>query len=470
MAPRIYTGRFDPKFLGLIIRAKRAAEVQSFRMSDRSDQPNISILSALGDEAVVSDLSRLTVLEHEVRHFHDALLYPMGLLTTRARIYAAVNGFEAGIILIRLRSGANVLAVPLQVWLLMSEPDRAAFLGNEAHRTRRDLHTPVLPVISRDDDISEFRPGTVDIADDQEALVATCRLALAYYQRVEDLWRSPHGEGDEVVVMAVDVWEAAGLICQLVAIESLTSGDLMQRFLGWMLSQGPRTYRRGLAALNRVLEQLDWPPSVGNYLRLASWSQLGPYQAELTGSAPGARLGKLFAAAQQGKRWSSDGSFGDLIKSWDEVTETDSIMGLRKAGDEFTRFVARSAEHQTGLAPLLPSSLFTALGAAHESMLNAFLSDPDSYTDAPGYAARRDSYPVPCVGITYPTGPGSGMEWEDVTPAGWTPLIGYDDTLSVAAMAELADAIFLPGEKSLQTSGRYEIRKRLDLEAIRIIR
>jgi hypothetical protein len=470
MAPRIYAGRFDPKFLGVAIRAKRAADVQSFRLSNHNEQPNISILAALNDDAVVSDLSRLTVLEHEIRHFHDSLLYPMGQHAIRARIFASFNGFETGIILIRLRGEANVLAVPLRDWLLMPLRSREAFLRSESHRTHRDLVTPALPVLNRDDDLSEFRPGAVEPADDHEAVIATCRLALAYYQRVEDLWRSPYGEGDEVVVMAVDIWEASGLICQLAAVESLAGNDMMQRFLGWMVSHGPRSYRRGLSALNVVLDQMAWQPTLRNYLMLASWSQLGPYKVELTDSAPGHRLGNLLAAVRLGKRWPSDWGFTDLAQGWDEITETGSIAALREASDLFMGFAARSAEQDNGLAQLLSPSLFTTLGAAHQRMLSAFLDDPDRYLDPSAYLVQRDAYPVPCVGITYPTEPDSGVDWIDATPADWDPQINFDDATSVAALAELADAIFLPGEKSLQTSGRFEIRKRLGLEAIRVIR
>jgi hypothetical protein len=103
-------------------------------------------------------------------------------------------------------------------------------------------------------------------------------------------------------------------------------------------------------------------------------------------------------------------------------------------------------------------------------MLTAFLDDPDGYIDPVSYLSRSAAYPAPCIGITYPTVPDNTTEWIDATPAEWSPKIEFDATLRVTAMAELADAIFLPGEKSLQTSGRSEVRKSLDLEAIRIIR
>jgi hypothetical protein len=260
------------------------------------------------------------------------------------------------------------------------------------------------------------------------------------------------------------------LVCQFAAIGSLTNDGMMQRFGKWIDSHGPKSYRRGLGVLTTVLEQLEWQPTLRNLLMLTCWSQLGVYQVEMTDSAPGIRLVKLLGAARQGKRWSSNSSFVELIQNWDEITEADSMAALVKASTEFAQFAAETADGKRGLVPILDASFFTALGAAHETMITAFLRDPDAYVDPSVYAASRKSYPVPCIGVTYPAGPYAGIDWADATPDDWSPQISFEETLSVASIAELSNAIFLPGEKSLQTTGRYEIRKRLHMEAIRIIR
>jgi hypothetical protein len=469
MAPSIYTGRFDPKFLGVAIRAKRYSEVQSFRLNVRDSQPQTSILAALSDEAVVSDVSRQTVLEHEVRHFHDALLYPFGHMAIRSRFSASYNGFYVGINLIGLKGAANALVVPLQRWLLMPEPEREEFLTHMHHLTGRDLRAPMLPVLSRDDDLSrlDLRPG--GMPKDQESLITGCRVTLADYRRVEDLWRSPHREGDEIVAPTIDFWEVSGLICQFAAIEQITNSKVMSRFIDWMQNHGPQAYVRGLKILNWCLDQINWPPTIRNYLALVSWAQMGAFKTEMGQSTPGDRLVRIVAAAKQGKRWSIDSRFIDLVRNWDDVIGTDSIATLMGASDDLKRFAADTVR-QYGPRLLSPTpTVFTGLSSAHQLMLTAFLDDPDGYVDPVSYLARWSVYPMPCVGVTYPLGPDYGTEWIDATPAEWYPAIEYDATLGLVAMAELADALFLPGEKSLQISGRSVVRKQLDLEAIRII-
>ena len=315
MAPRIYVGRFDPRFLGIGIRAISASDVQSFRHHDRSQHAQVAVLAQLGDDATVSDLSRQTVLDHELRHFRDSLLFPFGAVTTRSRMHASYNGFVAGMALKRLRGDANVLPVPLQQWLRMPADERNAFLARESAFIGEDLRSPPLPLIPSDDDVSGFGAGGLRIDTDQETLVVACRLALADYRMVERLWRSPYAAGEEMVSPAVDTWEAAGLVCQLAAIERYAGEPLMQRFISWVERRGPQTYRRGFLVLNWCLQQLRWPPTMRNYLALITWAQMGAYETETSESSPENRLGTLVRAAARGSRWSPETAFIDLICS-----------------------------------------------------------------------------------------------------------------------------------------------------------
>jgi hypothetical protein len=465
MPPLIYAGRFDPKFLGVAIRAKSTAEVQSFRLNDRSAEADIAILTALADEAVVSDLSRQTVLQHETRHFHDALLSPFGQAATRLRVAASYNGFIVGMLVKRIGKKANALPVPLQRWLVMPEAERTAYLA-EAGRGR-ELRPPSLPVLARDDDLSEFTPGPMELPYNTEALITGCRLALSAYQLVADLWRSPYRRGQELVAPAIDIWETSALICQFAAVEENTNGDIMNRFSAWVHQRGPRAYREGLAVLDWFLTVVGWEPSLRNLLVVATWAQLGRFKSEMLASSPSDRLGRIVAAAQEGKRWSSDASFADIARGWDEVIETDSIGGVREASTDYQGFAAQ-APGRYGQVPGLPE-LLGQISAAHQRMLAAFLDDLDGYVDPYTYLRQQSAYPAPCVGISYLTGPDSGTEWVDATPDDLHPAIDFDSALILTAITELADAIFLPGATSLQESGRYEIRARLDLEAIRII-
>ena len=465
MAPRIYVGRFDPRFLGVAIRATSASDIHSFRHHERSPHAPVNVLAELGDDAVISDLSRQTILDHEVRHFRDSLLFPFGAVSTRLRIHASYNGFRAAMQVKQLRGDANVLPVPLEQWLQMSVAERAAFLATESAFAGETLRPPALPVIPSDDDLKEFAAGALSQDTDAETLLVACRLALADYRTIESIWRSPHNKREELVSPAVDAWEAAGLICQLAAIERYAGEPLMKRFLSWVERHGPRSYRRGLEMLAGCLEALRWKPTMRNYLALVTWAQMGAYETEMSDSSPDHRLSTLVSAAERGSRWSEDSAFAELIESWDGIAGAASFGALRAATTRFGDF-CRGAKEMTRL---LPSELFTSLADARERMLAAFCADPDIYVNPVAYLTEENRYPLPCVGLEH-AAEGLGSDWIDVTPAGWTPAVSFDTTLSLAAIALLSDAVFLPGEKSLQRNGRSAIARTLDLRPIRIIR
>jgi len=464
MAPRIYVGRFDPRFLGVTIRAISTSDVHSFRHHDRSRHAPVHVLAELGDDAIISDLSRQTVLDHELRHFRDSLLFPFGAVTTRSRIHASYNGFQAAMTVKRLRGDANVLPVPMQQWLRMSTAERDAFLAAESAFASEDLRPPALPVIPVDEDLSGLPAGGLSLDTDEETLLAACRLALADYRMIESLWRSPHAEGEEMVSPAIDAWEAAGLICQLAAIERYAGEPLMQRFIDWVEKRGPRTYQRGLALLTWCLEKLRWTPTMRNHLALITWAQMGAYETEKAESTPAHRLAALVSAAAHGTRWSEDSAFADLVEEWDAVAGADSFGASRTATARFAEFCRRTK----GTMTLLPAEVFTSLVDAREQMLAAFIADPDTYVDPVAYLAEETRYPQPCVGLEYPS-EAIGSDWTDVTPAGWSPAVSFDATLSLVGLALLSDAVFLPGEKSLQRNGRLAIARWLELQAVRII-
>jgi len=464
MAPRIYVGRFDPRFPGVSIRATGDSDVHSFRHHDRSRSAPVEVFTGLGDDAVISDVSRQTVLDHELRHFRDSLLFPFGAATTRSRIHASYNGFLAAMTLVRMRGDADVLPVPLQTWLRMPAPERDAFLSDEAAFAGNQLRPPPLPVIPGDDDLSDLAGAEIRAESDEELLIGSCRTALADYRMLEDLWRSPHEDGEQLVSPAVDIWETAGLLCQLAAIARYAGEPVMQRFVDWVVRRGPHPYRRGMQVLAVCLEQLAWPATLRNQLALATWAQMGRYETERSASSPGRRLVALVSAAARGARWSEGSAFADLVHAWDEVAGVDSVAGLHAATVRFGAFCRR-----TRMTSLLPTELFTSLADAREQMLAAFLDDPDAYVDPFAYLTDDDRYPLPCVGMEHPTG-ALGSDWSDVTPPTWAPAVSYDAAMSLASIALLSDAVFLPGEKSLQRNGRVAIASALDLRAVRIIR
>ena len=467
MTPRVFAGQFDPKFLGITIRARTATEVESFRLQATSRYSPLEILEELADDAAISDVSRASVIQHEIRHFHDSLLFPFGAATIRARIHAVHNGFVTSLKLKKLKAvhgDANAIVVPFQQWLFLSEEDREAFLQQIRRSTGRDLRVPVVPIVSEADDLSDLPIGAVEPGDDAATLVLGCRITLVDYGLLERYWTSPHMPGDEIVLAAVDIWEVSGLACQAAAIAMSSGSNLMQRFLNWIRANGPRSYQRGFDAIEACLEALGWHLTLRNILALSTWAQMGAYQTETTDSSPASRLLTLIRAAKGGGRWSADSTFRDLVAAWDELTGIDSFTAIAVANETFARFVDKATLVGKGMY-LLPPELLTGLQATRIRTAQAFLADPDRYVDPMSYLGDDDVFLKPSVGVQYPINSGLRTDWVDVTPSDWVPLIDFDENLSLVALADLSDAIFLPGEKSLEPSAREKIHHVLDLES-----
>lgn len=456
MARWIYAGRFDPCFLGISIRAS-ASDIHSFRLYDRSRWAPADVLAELSDDAVVSDLSRKTVLDHELRHFRDSLLFPFGAAVTRTRIHASYNGFQAAVALKLLSGNANTLLIPLQQWLRMPSGERDAYLAGKTDADGNPLRVPQLPVIPADDDVTTLTAGLHSL-DLENALLTVCRIALADYRMIDRLWQSPHEKGDEAVFKAIDAWEASAMICQLAVIERHVGEPLMQRFMRWIEQHGPPAYRRGLIGLTACLERLNWPRTLRNHLVLVTWAQMGAYEKETTMSSPGLRLATLASAAALGSRWPEGSAFADLVKDWDTVVEADSFGALRAANSRFDEFCRRSAHLRS-----LPPEMFSSLAAARKAMAEVFIADPDGYVTPSTYLADETRYPLPCVGLEYPS-ESLGSDWADVTPTDWSPVVDFETTLVLTGMAMLGDALFLPDEKSRQRNGRLVIANALGLQ------
>ena len=454
---RIHVGRFDPKFVGVTIRATGPNDVHSFRLTDRNRQPPVAILESLPADELVSDLSRLSVLVHEQRHVHDALLFPFGEVTSRLRINGALNGFMVAMALKRNAARADTVFVPLQRWMRLPADERTGIRAQAEALMGRPVRAPDLPVF--DPEMVRGRPaGSIETSGDEETIELGAQVALTDYELVERLWRSPHDIDEAATAPAIVIWEAAAYLCQVATVERLGGHRLAVRYQGWVAESGPRVYQVGLRVLAHTAHLLGWSTTARNLLVLATWSQMGEFRTEMLESSPTARLAALARAAQQGAWWSDDSTFVDLVEGWDGVTGTDSLGAVRAPRWDFSRF-----DH-----PFLQPELFTALMAMRSEVLDAFLEDPDRYVDPARYEIS-DAYPRPCVAVTYPDVDSSLAEWVDATPPEWEPLVTTDAMRRLAVIAELSDALFLPGEKSLSSTGRATIQEWLELSAYRIM-
>src|SRR5687768_6984442 len=94
-------GGFDPKFLGVTVRfeGSRPWNWHTFMMVHSSEPDKVlaeaNAALAKGTAEAFDHVSVGTVLNHELRHFHDFLLSPIGNRIFRLRLMALINGVFA---------------------------------------------------------------------------------------------------------------------------------------------------------------------------------------------------------------------------------------------------------------------------------------------------------------------------------------------------------------------------------------
>jgi hypothetical protein len=471
-----HSGRFDTRFLGVLIRSKSMAELESFRFMDRSASLPAEQLVRLPMDAFITDLSRLTVLDHEIRHFHDALLYPFGAAALREQVVAAGNGLGVGWAVSRSAGAANVLPVPLQEWLMLPAPRRARFLEQQAGGPGRQPIPPDLPALTDDDLQADLPRGAIDL-EGAAAIKIGCRAAIASYRALEDLWRAPHPPGEAQFGSSAVLWEVPGTLSQLAAIHRIADLATMQRFAGWLLNDGPPRYRRGFEVLQEISPDPEGIIRDRATMALAAWSQMGRFKTETRASSPGGRLDRLWAARKRGLRWTGEEPFLDLVARWDETIGRDSLADLddstRELGLLVDRYARRTAvETHPGSPWKRVTAALQAYHRAHLTMKQAFLREPDTFVDPVTYVERRSIYPQPAVALSYTEMLEAGetkQDWLDATPATWRPAIEADVAFNLGSLVELADALFLPSARTLESGARRWIRQYLGLEPLRLI-
>jgi hypothetical protein len=117
-------GAFEPRFYGISFLLETPSMFQAWAALSgisSGDRPALPVFE---------HTCLQTAIEHEMRHFHDALVSPFANVILMLRMMATFNGLK---LLNRAqRSGANLLPVPVKTWMAMS-PEKRTSAGRPAN-------------------------------------------------------------------------------------------------------------------------------------------------------------------------------------------------------------------------------------------------------------------------------------------------------------------------------------------------
>jgi hypothetical protein len=297
-------GGFNPRFGGVTIRIASQAAYDEFLSFLTSD-------TLPGDkEEPLGPILMRSVMEHELRHYHDFLLGSYNGMLFRSRLQAVMNGIKA------LRAvkelPGDVFPLPLGKWMTLTAHERDARL-EEWTAFSIDGKKPVVipvPIVPKEELLRRRETGIHAIDDDDPAAVFS--LAAEYaargYAGIQEAAEGTHGSNAPIYVHLLtpaNIQEVLALNVQLRAIVRgqgeqqarafvrffLTSGTLPPARLWRLLLDVSLRWQGGAAEPG---DELERPLAASlQVMMIGTWTLLGSHITEGESASPAARLTNL---------------------------------------------------------------------------------------------------------------------------------------------------------------------------------
>src|SRR5438093_714367 len=183
MSIQLDFGGFDPIFPGVSISFSRSEAWRTFEAYTASSSP---LPLSGSDEEIFETLSIISVLAHEVRHFHDSLLSPYAIRVFRLRFHTLLNILQ--VLPDLVKDGPNCIAVPLSKWGAFDQAERQKYLEELGNLPSGSEWNPVsLPYIRGDAPI--IPAGAV--AHSADSIAALITAATARRDQISELAHRP---------------------------------------------------------------------------------------------------------------------------------------------------------------------------------------------------------------------------------------------------------------------------------------
>lgn len=312
-------GGFSPRFAGVTIRITSQAAYDEF----------VSFLTSSSSGAFPGDkeeplgpILMRSVMEHEIRHYHDFLLGSYNGMLFRARLQAILNGIEA--LHAAKELPGEVFPLPLSTWMALSLEAREARLAEWAAFSsdgKKPTAIPV-PIVSKDMLLQPREAGlyAIDDSDPTAVFSVAAEYAARGYARIrevaQDTQHGTHivqaGEGirspdHRDLITPANIQEVLALTVQLGAIWQAQGEPQARAFARFFLSECNLPFARLWRLLLDV--SLRWTPDITGHedelekasaasfqvMAIGTWALLGSHIREGEAASPAARLMRLIS-------------------------------------------------------------------------------------------------------------------------------------------------------------------------------
>ncbi|MHC8334156.1 hypothetical protein [Pseudomonas sp. LB3P25] len=372
-------GGFAPRFFGVTIRLHSERDFAylddyiSGRLHDAEDRS-------------LKVISLKSVMQHEVRHYHDFLISPYGSFVFRAKLQAAIHGCALLGLLNELPG--EWLPAPVTAWCSMEEQERQKCIAEWRAELGTGISFVELPNLNQIDCSKVTSSAEISLkkSDPNAAIAFLAHSVRQSYYRVKDLTQGMMVETSAPELTPCNFFEVLALSTQLQSIRIAQSADCAQ-VLWAMLEESNASYaklwRRVLALVNGLSSPRHSnngsPNVLDQIVSIVLWCTLGNFMIDNIRACPNVRF--LLLENFLKTRGCGEDIANDVVpvwRRWDEALGLPSWRdGVEHAMGSNKLHGARLEQSQNGGIGLVASEIFRNFCEQQELLVQTFLLDPN---------------------------------------------------------------------------------------------
>ena len=273
-------GLFNPRFYGVSVILGDEDRNDAVEHYGRAKDPGEWIRNT--GTPSLNDISTLSAMDHELRHFHDFLLSPIGTVTMGLRMQASINGIQAMRALGQCQG--SFVPVPLTRWIEWDAGKRQRWIGSTGRffgieRSDDLVAVPHVEGIAH----AKYQVGAHPVPESlpHEHKLSSYALSAAQAYASMSVLRQRRSQYD-MDVSADDVFEATAHLVQMQAVWTGQGEAAAQSLLEFITTSSAK-HLMPLQVLWTALQRSSHPVNVRRMTELFTWMLLGSWE-ELTSS------------------------------------------------------------------------------------------------------------------------------------------------------------------------------------------
>lgn len=414
-------GSFNPNFYGISLAFTSQDAIET--MAAYNKEHDLDVWEAAQDDFDLARLGGLSVLQHEVRHFHDFLLSPFACQNMLHRLQATANG--QSVVQILPHMPGRFLPTPITIWLGWTEERRADWFerdGRNAGLTGLDDIVP-LPVVDFDATVtSDATPFTAEGALSIFASLSE-HTARAYISLEQGRARRDLGFAG-IALSATDMFEATAHLTQATCIYNTQGRKALEPFLEHLF-RSDQAILKPLQLLADILYYQDADLQTGRLLEIFTWVLLGNHNISER-QQPVSSYYNAANVALEAKAFLTEtlemptADFWDLL---DQITRrspwrknlTDALAHAQSSVNFIEQsYLANGPLSGTGAALVRVARRWEKDMA---QMIEVVTADPDAYCDLEAYVMHGGAgLPMPLALVHYGRGTLTSLDDFEETP------------------------------------------------------